>query len=113
MPCVHEFCILPDDPQPEEKFEYPPERRPNRAVVDDELLNEWAGRHQGALWAIPVYFESLRRPEKGLAWYGITLIPPESAPLFRDLLDRPELAELAALLKRAAETNKYIIHYGI
>ena len=82
-------------------------------MVDDELLNEWAGRHQGALWAIPVYFESLRRPEKGLAWYGITLIPPESAPLFRDLLDRPELAELAALLKRAAETNKYIIHYGI
>ena len=49
MPCVHEFCILPDDPQPEEKFEYPPERRPDRAVVDDELLNEWAGRHQGAL----------------------------------------------------------------
>ena len=24
-----------------------------------------------------------------------------------------QLAELAALLKRAAETNKYIIHYGI
>ena len=107
MPCVHEFCIMPEEPRPEEEFEYTPERYPDQAAVDDDLLNEFAGRRGDALWAIPTYFESLRRPERGLAWYGITLIPPASLPAFLDLFTgEPELADLA-------EQNKFIIHYGI
>ena len=113
MPCVHEFCLLPEAPGPEEEFAYAPERYPDLTAVDDDLLNEWAGRRRDALWAVPVYFESLHRPEKGLAWYGVTLIPPDSALLLRDLLDAPDFEELAALLKRAAAENKFIIHYGI
>ena len=114
MPCVHEFCILPEDPQPDEEFDYAPERYPDRAVIDDDLLNEFAGRHRDALWAIPVCYESLRRPERGLAWFGITLIPPSSVPAFLALLDgETELREWAALLRRAADQQKFIIHYGI
>ena len=83
MPCVHEFCLLPEAPGPEEEFAYAPERYPDRTAVDDDLLNEWAGRRRDALWAVPVYFESLHRPEKGFK--GAVQLPaeiPEDNELF-------------------------------
>ncbi len=117
MPCVHEFCIMPQDPGPEEEFTYTPEKFPDQAVVDDDDLNEWAGRHRDALWSIPVYYHERSRPDVGLAWYGITLIPPSSAPAFLELLagdpEKEKFAGLAGLLHRAAAQNKFIIHYGI
>ena len=70
-----------------------------------------------ALWSIPVYYGSLRRPDVGLAWYGITLIPPSSAPAFLDILandpEKETFRDLAYLMHRAAAQTKFIIHYGI
>lgn len=117
MPCVHEFCVMPEDPGAEEEFSYTPERFPDQVIVDDDLLNEWAGRHEDALWSIPVYFHTLRRPDHGLAWYGITLIPPSSSPAFLDLFvndpEKEQFRDVAYLMHRAAEKSKFIIHYGI
>ena len=117
MPCVHEFGIMPQDPKPEEEFTYTPEKYPDMVVVEDDDLNEWSGRHYDELWSIPVYYHELSRPDVGLAWYGITLIPPSAVPAFLELLvndpEKEKFADLAYLMHRAAAQNKFIIHYGI
>ena len=114
MPCIHEFGIMPTAPAPEEEFGYSPENYPDMVIVDDDSLNDWSGRHYDALRSIPVCYNDLRHPGTGLAWYGITLIPPASIPAFLDILTgEPDFADLAYLMHRAAEQNKYIIHYGV
>ena len=120
MPCVHEFCIMPQDPGPEEEFTYTPEKFPDQAVVDDDDLNEWAGRHRDALWSIPVYYHERSRPDVGLSWYGITLIPPESLPALEEIVlsDRriqtdEQLVELSRVLREAIRRKKHMIHFGV
>lgn len=57
---------------------------------------------------------SLDRPEYGPAYYGITLIPPESLGGFIEAtLGCPQLSELTALLTEAQRENKFVIHFGI
>ncbi|WP_371473806.1 short-chain dehydrogenase [Niallia circulans] len=62
------------------------------------------------------YFHTYERPANGLAYYGITLIPPESLPIFLDIVaDKKsgELIDLARKITAAQEAEKYMIHYGI
>lgn len=66
------------------------------------------------------YFHTYERPANGLAYYGITLIPPESLPIFLDIVlsnitrrKSEELIDLAIKIKEAQEAKKYMIHYGI
>ena len=54
------------------------------------------------------------RPEYGLAYWGITLIPPESLDSVIQLIwGTKELSELAEILIRAQHENKYVIHFDV
>lgn len=66
------------------------------------------------------YFHTYERPANGLAYSGITLIPPESLPTLLDIVlsnktrrKSEELIDLAKKIKEAQEAKKYMIHYGI
>ena len=70
----HEFGIMMVDPEPGQIFEeYEPEKY-DCIAVDDEYVQAVAEKLAG----VSVYWHGLDRPESGLAYHGITLIPPES-----------------------------------
>lgn len=116
MPCVHEFGVIRQLDPREDYDKYSPEKY-DLIQVEDDLLSTVS---MEKLWTMKSYFHALNRPEKGLAWYGITLIPPESCGIFYEAVrDAPlfskeeELQDLASLLRRAGREHRYVIHYGI
>lgn len=107
---THEFGIMPQDPAPRERYDtYEPERY-GCVAVDDELVEALAEK----LADVPVYWHTLDRPEKGLAYCGITLIPPESIPAILAALDAAEeWTSLGDLLEEAKAAGRFVIHYGL
>ena len=107
---THEFGIMPRDPAPGERYDtYEPERY-GCVAVDDELVEALAEK----LVDVPVYWHTLDRPEKGLAYCGITLIPPESIPVVLAALDAAEeWTSLGGLMEEAKATGRFVIHYGL
>ena len=68
------------------------------------------------LSVLETYIHTLSRPGNGLAYYGITLIPPSSLPEFKkiiDLVGRTELQALSKKIEEAVQRHKFMIHYGI
>lgn len=108
----HEFGIMQCKPKSEERFdEYEPEKY-DCIVVDDDFIEPILME----LESIEFYWHSLDIKGKGLAYCGITLIPPESiASMIKILLmqDRLEYNELISLLNKAEQEGKYVIHFGI
>ncbi len=105
----HEFGILQTDPKPGQRFDhYEPERY--RCIsVDDDFIEPLLFQ----LDSIDFYWHSLDTPGKGLAYTGITLIPPSSLDSVIALLCHEELEELKRLLMYAKDQNKFVIHFGI
>lgn len=115
MPCVHEFGILDDLSKQKEYIDYEPHKY-NCISVDDDILNS-LNQH---LSVMKTYFHSFSQPKFGLAYFGITIIPPESLSIFFDVVTSSEyfkktdkLNELASKVKQAIEEKKYTIHFGI
>jgi hypothetical protein len=115
VPMVHQFGIL--DPVDTKKTynDYTPEKYDCISVHDDtiSLLAD-------QLSTMKTYFHSFDRPERGLAWYGITIIPPESLSSFHDAVTSSEwfghsdeFRKLAAKIMQAKRDNKPMIHFGI
>lgn len=106
----HEFGIMIDAPQDGKIYdEYEPWKY-TCISVDDKYLE---GIVKG-LSSIDFYWHTLSSPQKGLAYYGITLVPPHSLKAFIDVIsENPELSELKKLLEKALDDNKWVIHYGI
>ena len=106
----HEFGIMQKMPILGKRYdEYEPDKYNCIAVHDDyiEVLLE-------QLSNIDFYWHTLDVPGKGLAYFGITLMPPTSLIQFIDVIDRKkELVELKQLLMQAQNENKYVIHFGI
>ncbi|MCM3116324.1 short-chain dehydrogenase [Neobacillus sp. MER 74] len=112
---VHEFGIIDNTENVKRNIGYEPQKY-NCISVDDEIiidLNE-------NLSIMKTYFHSLERPKFGLAYWGITIIPPESLSMFFDVVTSAtlykksaELNELASKILQAIEENKYMIHFGI
>ena len=107
---AHEFGILPRAPRPGERYDaYEPEKYACVSVDDDwiwPLLEKLAG--------VPTYWHTTDRPETGLAYCGITLIPPASIPAFLAALEDAEVQpSLRALLERARAEGRFVIHYGL
>ena len=72
-----------------------------------------ASHEFGIMQEAPV-LGALDVPGKGLAYCGITLIPPASLPLMCDIIAAvPELADLHRMLIQAWKEDKYVIHYGL
>lgn len=66
------------------------------------------------VWNELNYWHTLQMPEKGIAYWGITLIPPSSMESVISIIeDIEECSELKELLLDAERRNKYVIHFGI
>lgn len=114
MALIHEFGII-DDLMDTSYEEYLPEKYQCISVNDDSiqvLLKP--------LSLVKTYFDSLDRPEFGLAYYGFTIIPPESLSSFLDIVlsakkikQQNDVIELSKKIIQAKNENKYMIHYGI
>ena len=66
------------------------------------------------LTELPVYWHTLDQPGRGLAYCGITLIPPESIPAILAALDvAEEWTSLGGLLEEAKTQGRFVIHYGL
>ncbi|MGN1089786.1 MAG: hypothetical protein ACI4Q6_05240 [Huintestinicola sp.] len=110
-----EFGII-EDINERQSYEYEPDKYGCVFIDDEEYIDRWWER----LMEMDTYFHTLDRPEKGLARWGITLIPPSSLPILYDIVtsDRcfgkdPQLTELGAVIWDALKRGKNIIHYGI
>ena len=112
-----EFEIL-DTVEPDRDYAMRPHRCHFVSVNDDLYLNNW----YPALVEKQMhsYFNSLGQPGISLNRWGVTLIPPESLPVFLETVIRgphygrdPQLTKLADLLNQAIRENKFIIHYGV
>ncbi len=106
----HEVGIMTDDPRPDERYdEYEPWKY-GCIAVDDTDLESIAPK----LNALDFYWHTLSVKGKGLAYCGITLVPPCSLkPFIAVIADNSELCELKKLLEKAWRQNKWVIHYGL
>jgi hypothetical protein len=106
----HEFGIMPEAPRRGERYDrYEPEKYACISVDDDyvEAITE-------RLTAIDFYWHTLSVKGKGLAYCGITLIPPSSLYAFIGVIEGDtNLSELKELLEKALDEDKWVIHYGL
>lgn len=106
----HEFGIMPEAPLPGVRYDaYEPEKYHCIDVDDDDIMELVPQFNEANM-----YWHTLDVPGKGLAYCGITLIPPATAgDLAAVTPNQPEFAELKELLLMAQTEGKYIIHFGI
>ena len=118
MPLIHEFGIINDisDINNEEfRYSYTPELYNCTSINDDIVQNLIK-----PLSIMNTYFLSLNRPELGLAYWGKTIIPPKSLPLFLEVIKTSKnmkqsnaINDLCKKVIQAIEENKYMIHFGV
>lgn len=111
-----EFGIIDDFDETKDYGVYEPERYHCIYIDDDRYINDWWDR----LVLMKTYFHCFSRPETGLARWGVTLIPPESLPAFQDIVlsdhrinEDEHLVQLAQLIQKAIQEEKYMIHFGV
>lgn len=106
----HEFGIMQNAPKPRKRYdEYEPQKY-HCISVDDDYVKKIAVN----LNNIDFYWHTFDVPAKGIAYAGITLIPPTSIQAFIAVIkDITELNELKALLEKALVENKWVIHLGL
>lgn len=106
----HEFGLMPQAPRAHERYDqYEPERY-GCISVDDTLIEEIVPK----LMAVDFYWHTVDRPAKGLAYCGVTLLPPESLGAVRGAIgDREAFRQFRELLQLAEAENKFVIHFGI
>lgn len=114
MALVHEFGIVEDLSQTRDQ-EYTPEKYHCISVDDAHILPLLP-----SFSLMKTYFHSLDQPEYGLAYYGTTLIPPESLSSFlaiilaaKPLNQQEDMIELSQKILQAQREKKYMIHYGV
>ena len=106
----HEFGIMQSVPKPRKRYdEYEPQKY-NCISVDDDYL-EIIGAN---LNNVDFYWHTLDVLAKGIAYTGITLVPPTSIePFISAIKGIAELNHLKALLENALAENKWVIHFGL
>ena len=106
----HEFGIMQNAPEPRKRYdEYEPQKY-NCISVDDNYIEDIVAKFN----LIDFYWHTLDAPEKGIAYAGVTLIPPTSMQAFIDVIkDVFGLSELKELSEKAFAENKWIIHFGL
>ena len=108
MPMVHEFGIMLTDPKTGEQYiDYEPQKY-NCVTVHDEIVERFG---DAVLRDLPCYWCTVDRPETGLAYCGITLIPPVSLPILYKA--SPACADLQKLIAQAMDENRFVIHFGL
>jgi len=104
----HEFGIMPAAPQKGQRYDdYLPQKY-NCITVDDRHIENLDLEH------IDFFWHTLDDGGKGLAYCGVTLIPPEAIPQFIAAIDAiPALSELESLLQKALAEGRWVIHFGL
>ncbi|HWL26835.1 MAG TPA: hypothetical protein VNR38_24315 [Ureibacillus sp.] len=108
----HEFGIMQNEPLSNESYDTYEPQKYNCIMVDDDFIEPIMMDLQG----IDCYWHNLRVEEKGLAYCGITLIPPKSMEALISILssqNKQEYNSLIELVIQAKENEKFIIHFGI
>lgn len=106
----HEFGMMPAPPAADKRYdEYEPQRY-HCIALDDEAVE----RLDPCWQRLPVYWHTLAVPGNGLAYCGVTLIPPESLETALALMPSgAAYQELRDLLQTAQAGERWIIHFGI
>lgn len=108
----HEFGIMESKPKDKERFDEYDSYKYNFIKIDDDFIEPILIDLQ----SIDCYWHTLEVKEEGLAYCGITLIPPEAMNKLYNILKaqgKLEYIELIDLVKKAAKEDKYIIHFGL
>ncbi len=107
----HEFGIIQNDPKASQRFdEYEPGIK--YIKINDDFIEPLLPEFN----SIRCYWHSLKHPEMNLAYFGITLIPPESIDAFISVFNnyyKEQYDEIISLFEQAKLNDKYIIHFGI
>lgn len=106
----HEFGIMKGDPVKGRRYDdYEPQKYDCISVED-----EYIERIGSDLTTLKCYAHTLDAPIDGLAYYGITLIPPDSIKQFISLIEsQAEMNDLKNLLCEALKKNRFVIHFGL
>lgn len=106
----HEFGVMDIAPRLGERYDtYEPQKYDCILVEDDDILPILE-----QLQEIDFYWHTLDVSEKGLAYYGVTLISPEASKRFLAKIDNMAvLSALKTVLEKAIAQNKFVIHFGI
>ena len=106
----HEFGIMQQEPKPRKRYDEYESQKYNCISVDDNYVE----KIDTSLSNIDFFWHTLDVPAKGIAYTGITLIPPTSIQAFTAVIkDIEELNELKDLLEKALVENKWVIHFGL
>ena len=77
------------------------------------------------IYCLKTCFHSFDNPLSGLAFYGVTLIPPESLAQFMEIIrksmhliaagteDHADVLKLLDLLEKAESESKWVVHLGV
>ena len=110
MAMTHEFGLMPDMPQPGERYDSYEPWEYNAISIHDECIEPLSAQ----LNTIDMFWHTLDVPGKGLAYCGITLIPPSAhCDVLKIIRPKAGLEQLTELVQKAAEEEKYIIHFGL
>ena len=110
MAMTHEFGIMADDPLPGERYDSYEPWEYNAISVHDDFIEPLMPQ----LNEIDMFWHTIDVPGKGLAYCGITLIPPTAFMAMLEII-RPvtELQALSELVERATKEQRYVIHFGL
>ena len=93
----HEFGIMMNTPQQNERYDEYESQKYDCISINDKRLENVVK----SLTSVASYWHTLLAKNKGLAYYGVTLVPPCSLKAFINIIaDIPELCERKKLLKR-------------
>lgn len=106
----YEFGIMIDEPKSSEDYiNYIPKRY-NCISADNIFIESIVDK----LLSVVCYWYSIDNKKNGLAYYGITLISPESCGSICKLIDdSDEYLQLKHILMEAYKTGEFVIHFGI
>ena len=106
----HEFGMMPFAPRYGKRYDKYEPQKYSCISIEDEYIERIAAELQ----SVDFYWHTLSVKGKGLAYYGITLIPPSSLNASIRLTEKdPVLSELTELLKTAMDEGKWVIHFRI
>ena len=107
---THEFGIMKKPPTKGERYDVYEPNQYECLSVDDDNIEPLLG----ALFEVKCYWHTLDVLGQGLAYCGITLIPPQSLDEIMGVIEmQKELMNLKRLLEQAKKKGCYVIHFGI
>lgn len=109
----HEFIALSKDNIPD-CISYGLINQFNFVAIQDKVVLE---NIEVFLAGFNSYWDCFDNPNKGLNYYGITIIPPSELPYFicalNQLKEKYDVNDLMLLFGSAVSSNKWIIHFGV